>query len=106
MPPVSYAVPAGIAAAAVLIALTICLLCHRKMKRRAQEVHIDDFQQRVDDMRYCYRHQSLLHRAPSTHSHGHSHNYHDEYHLEQPSPPSESEVDHVCGDEASSPDSP
>ncbi|XP_063987836.1 cubilin-like isoform X3 [Diachasmimorpha longicaudata] len=104
VPPVSYAIPAAGAAAAVILALLICLLCHRKLKRRAQEVHIDDMQQRVEDVRYCYRHHSLSQRTSSMQSHGHSQNYTDQYHLDQPSPPSDSE--HVCGEDISSPESP
>lgn len=106
MPPVSYAIPAGSAAAAVLVALALCLLCHRKMKRRTEEVNIDDFQQRIEDMRYCYHHHTVFHRTPSTHSHSHPDTYNNQYHMEQPSPPSESEIEHVCGDDASSPETP
>ncbi|XP_011309248.1 bone morphogenetic protein 1-like isoform X2 [Fopius arisanus] len=104
VPPVSYAIPVAGAAAAVILAMIICLLCHRKLKRRPQEVHIDDLQQRVEDVRYCYRHHSLPQRTSSMHSHGHTHNYSDQYHLDQPSPPSDSE--HVCGEDISSPESP
>ncbi|XP_044013661.1 dorsal-ventral patterning tolloid-like protein 1 isoform X2 [Aphidius gifuensis] len=77
----SYAVPAACAAAAVTIALALCMLCHRKLKRRAQEVHIDDLQQQVEDVRYCYHHHhSLLQHATDIHStyaahHAHTHNY-------------------------------
>ncbi|XP_024938391.1 bone morphogenetic protein 1 isoform X2 [Cephus cinctus] len=103
VPPDSYAVPAGCVAGAVLIALILCLLCHRKLKRRVQEVHIDDLQQRVEERRHCHHHHSLLHHHQS-HSHSHSHSF-NQYQLQHPSPPSESEVEHVCEEEASSPDS-
>ncbi|XP_008555290.1 cubilin isoform X1 [Microplitis demolitor] len=106
VPPVSYAIPAASAAAAVLIAFALCLLCHRKMKRRTEEVNIDDFQQRIEDMRYCYHHHTVFHRTPSTHSHSHPDTYNNQYHMEQPSPPSESEIEHVCADDASSPETP
>ncbi|XP_043287239.1 tolloid-like protein 1 isoform X2 [Venturia canescens] len=107
----NYAVPVSCAVAAVLAALVLCLICHRKLKRRVEEVHIDDLQQRVDEERRCYHHHhhhyhhSLLNH-PQTHSHAHTHNY-NQYQLEQPSPPSESERDddHVCHDDRSSPDS-
>lgn len=107
----SYAVPVSCAVAAVLIALVLCLICHRKLKRRVEEVHIDDLQQRVDEERRCYHHHHHHHHHslldhPQSHSHAHTHNY-NQYQLEQPSPPSESERDdeHVCHDDQSSPDS-
>ncbi|XP_015514875.1 tolloid-like protein 1 isoform X1 [Neodiprion lecontei] len=110
IPPDSYAVPAGCAAGAILIATLFCLLCHRKLKKRPQEVHIDDLQQRVEDQRHCHRHDRLLHhhhhhhhRHHQSHSHSHSHNF-NQHHFQQASPSSGSEVEHICGDEASSPD--
>ena len=103
VPQDNYAVPAGIAASAVLVALLFCFLCHRKLKRRVPEVPIDDLQQRVDDRHHCYHHHNLLHHYQSP-GHGHSHSF-NQYQIQEPSPPSESEADHVCGDEASSPDS-
>ncbi|XP_012263563.1 tolloid-like protein 2 isoform X2 [Athalia rosae] len=105
IPADSYAVPAGCAVGAILIALLLCLLCHRQLKRRPQEVHIDDLQQRVEDQHHCHRHHRLLHHHQSQgHSHNHSHSF-NQHHFQQTSPTSESEVEHVCGDEASSPDS-
>lgn len=105
VPQDNYAVPAGCAASAVLVALLLCFLCHRKLKRRVPEVAIDDLQQRVEERHHCYHHHNLLHHY-QTQSHRHSHNF-NQYQIQEPSPPSESEAEqeHVCGDDASSPDS-
>ncbi|XP_043464609.1 dorsal-ventral patterning tolloid-like protein 1 isoform X2 [Leptopilina heterotoma] len=103
VPEDNYAIPAGCAVIAVLVALSICFLCHRKLKRRVPEVSIDDLQQRVEDRHQCYHHHNLL-RHYQTQSHSHNFN---QYQIQEPSPPSESEAEqeHVCGDDASSPDS-
>lgn len=105
VPEDNYAIPAGCAVIAVLVALSICFLCHRKLKRRVPEVSIDDLQQRVEDRHHCYHHHNLLHHY-QTQSHSHNHNF-NQYQIQEPSPPSESEAEqeHVCGDDASSPDS-
>ncbi|XP_012271298.1 cubilin isoform X3 [Orussus abietinus] len=97
-PPDNYAVPVGCAAGAVLMVVLLCLVCHQRLRRRGREVPIDDLEQRVKDRRLCYHHHhSLLHHHQS-HNHGHSHGF-SQYQLQQPSPPSESEVEHVCADE-------
>ncbi|KAK2586444.1 hypothetical protein KPH14_010719 [Odynerus spinipes] len=99
VPADSYAIPAGYAAGAILVALFLCLICHRKLKRRVQEVHIDDLHQRVEERHHCYHHHTLL-----QHHQDHTHDF-NQYQLEQSSPPSDSDAEHGCGDETSSPDS-
>ncbi|XP_043504117.1 dorsal-ventral patterning tolloid-like protein 1 isoform X1 [Polistes fuscatus] len=98
VPADSYVIPAVSAAASVLVVLFICLLCN-KLKRPVQEVHIDDLHQRVEERHHCYHHHSLL-----QHHQDHIHEF-NQYQLEQPSPPSDSDAEQVCGDETSSPDS-
>lgn len=100
----SYAVPLCYAIGSVLIFLVVCLICHRRLRRRARGVSIDELPQRVvDDRLHCYHHHDLLH-----HHQDHSHSF-NEYQLEQPSPPSESdgeiEPEHSGDQETSSPDS-
>ncbi|XP_066598102.1 tolloid-like protein 1 isoform X2 [Prorops nasuta] len=95
---VNYVVPASYTAVAVGLALVLCFICRRKFKRREPEVHIDDLQQRVDDRRHCYHHHSFLHHPDHTHGFN-------QYQLQHPSPPSDSEAEQYQGDEPSSPDS-
>ncbi|XP_035739914.1 dorsal-ventral patterning tolloid-like protein 1 isoform X2 [Vespa mandarinia] len=98
VPTDSYLIPAISAAASILVVLFVCLLCH-KLKRPIQEVHIDDLHQRVEERHHCYHHHTLL-----QHHQDHIHEF-NQYQLEQPSPPSDSDAEQVCGDETSSPDS-
>ncbi|KAL2719162.1 bone morphogenetic protein 1 isoform X1 [Vespula squamosa] len=98
VPTDSYVIPAVSAAASILVVLFVCLLCH-KLKRPVQEVHIDDLHQRVEERHHCYHHHTLL-----RHHQDHIHEF-NQYQLEQPSPPSDSDAEQVCGDETSSPDS-
>ncbi|XP_046831022.1 bone morphogenetic protein 1 isoform X2 [Vespa crabro] len=98
VPTDSYLIPAVSAAASILVVLFVCLLCH-KLKRPIQEVHIDDLHQRVEERHHCYHHHTLL-----QHHQDHIHEF-NQYQLEQPSPPSDSDAEQVCGDETSSPDS-
>ncbi|XP_034938400.1 bone morphogenetic protein 1 isoform X2 [Chelonus insularis] len=106
VPPVSYAVPVGSAAAAVLLALIICLLCHRKMKRRVEEMNIDDYHPEPEDLEdYIFQHSYYL-RSSSIHDQGNPpEEYNDHYHL-GPSSPRDGEIEHVCGEGRNSPDSP
>ncbi|XP_043677575.1 tolloid-like protein 1 isoform X2 [Vespula pensylvanica] len=94
----TYVIPAVSVAASILVVLFVCLLCH-KVKRPVQEVHIDNLHQRIEEHHPCYHHHALL-----QHHQDHIHEY-NQYQLEQPSPPSDSDAEQVCGDETSSPDS-
>ncbi|XP_043580060.1 cubilin isoform X1 [Bombus pyrosoma] len=107
----NYAVPAGGAIGAVLIALIVCLLCHRELRRRVQTVHLDDLRHRIDERHRCYHNEDLLqhHHHFHHHHHQHQHQYQQQqqqqqhyqdltsdsrYHLESStSPMSESDVE-------------
>lgn len=87
----------------ILLVTIICLGCYW-LRRYARGVPIDELPQRVvDDRRPCYYHHDLLH-----HHQEHSRGF-NQYQLEEPSPPSDSdgeaEVDQACDQETSSPDS-
>lgn len=101
----SYAVPVGYATGGLLVALVICLVCHRLRRRPRHGMRTDEPSQRVvDDRRHCYHHHDLLH-----HHQDHSPRGFNQYQLEEPSPPSESddemEPEQGCDQETSSPDS-
>ncbi|XP_043509572.1 bone morphogenetic protein 1 isoform X1 [Frieseomelitta varia] len=105
----NYAIPAGYAIGAVLIALIVCLLCHRKLKRRVQTVHLNDLRHRIDERHRCYHNENLLQHHHHFHNHQHQHQYQQQqqqqqhyqdltndsrYHLESStSPVSESDVE-------------
>ncbi|XP_026672046.1 bone morphogenetic protein 1 isoform X2 [Ceratina calcarata] len=73
----SYVMPVGCAiGAAMLIALTVCLVYHRKLKKQVQTVHLNDLRQRIDERHRCYRNESLL-------QHHHEHHRHHYYQQQQ-----------------------
>lgn len=104
MAPLAYVI------GSIVVVMMICLACHR-LRRCARGMPIDELPQRVvDDRRHCYYHHDLLH-----HHQEHPRGF-NQYQLEQPSPPSESddeaeieaeaeaEADQACDQDTSSPD--
>lgn len=109
VPPDSYAVPLAYAIGSVLVALIICLVCHRRLRRRPRHgIPTNELPQRiVDDRHHCYHHHELLHHHQEHPPHGFN-----QYQLEEPSPLSETddemepeEEEQGCEQETSSPDS-
>ncbi|XP_026824428.1 tolloid-like protein 2 isoform X2 [Ooceraea biroi] len=111
VPADSYAVPIGYAIGSILVALVLCLICHRMLRRRARGMQIDELppQRVIDDRRHCYHQHNLLRHQHQDYAPGLR--GFNQYQLEQPSPPSESDEDEAeepeqSGDqETSSPDS-
>lgn len=95
----------------ILMSLIVCLLCHRKLRRRVQTGHLDDLRHRIDERHRCYHNKNLLqhHHHFHHHHHQHQHQYQQQqqqqqhyqdltsdsrYHLESStSPMSESDVE-------------
>lgn len=95
----------------ILMSLIVCLLCHRKLRRRVQTGHLDDLRHRIDERHRCYHNENLLqhHHHFHHHHHQHQHQYQQQqqqqqhyqdltsdsrYHLESStSPMSESDVE-------------
>ncbi|XP_032681365.1 cubilin isoform X3 [Odontomachus brunneus] len=80
----SYTAPLGYVIGSILVVMMICLGCHR-LRRCMRGMPIDELPQRVvDDRRHCYYHDFPHHYQE--HPRGFN-----QYQLEQPSPPSESD---------------
>lgn len=105
----SYTLPIVYAVGGILVILILGLICHRRLRQRSHSIPINELppQHMVDDRHHCYHH-DLLHHQHQNHASTHSFN---QYQLEQPSSPSESDEGEVeepepdCDQETSSPDS-
>ncbi|XP_011702582.1 PREDICTED: uncharacterized protein LOC105458758 [Wasmannia auropunctata] len=106
--PVDYTMPIAYAVGSILVILMLCLICHRRLRRRSRNMPINELppERIVDDRRHCYHHHDLLHHQHQNHASMHSFN---QYQLEQPSPSEsdegEAEEPEQGDQETSSPDS-
>jgi len=107
IPTDSYTMPIVYVVISILVILMLCLICHRRLRRRSRNIPINELssQRIIDDRHHCYHHHDLLHHQHQNHASTHSFN---EYQLEQPSESNDSEEEQPepgCNQETSSPDS-
>ncbi|XP_039306033.1 cubilin isoform X8 [Solenopsis invicta] len=106
----SYTLPIAYAVGSILVILMLCLICHRRLRRQSHNMPSHELSpQRILPNRHHCFHDDLLHHQHQNHASTHNFN---QYQLEQPSPPSESdcegeadEPEPSCNQEISSPDS-
>ncbi|CAK9794637.1 Tolloid-like protein 1 [Anthophora quadrimaculata] len=79
----NFAVPAVYAVGGALVALIVCLFCHRKLKGRVQAVRLNNLRQRIDERHRYYHNENLL-QHHHYHQHQHQHQYqHPRHHHKQ-----------------------